>query len=96
MKKYEIMFIVRPDIEEADIKKTAEDMVKVLEKDGAQNVTLKDMGQKELAYEVKKYKTGYYYLINLESKDSKATKEFDRLALISDNIIRHLIIKADE
>lgn len=96
MKKYEIMFIVRPDIEEADIKKTAEDMVKVLEKDGAQNITLKDMGQKELAYEVKKYKTGYYYLINLESKDSKATKEFDRLALISDNIIRHLIIKADE
>lgn len=96
MKKYEIMFIVRPDIEEADIKKTAEDMVKILEKDGAQNVTLKDMGQKELAYEVKKYKTGYYYLINLESKDSKATKEFDRLALISDNIIRHLIIKADE
>lgn len=96
MRKYEIMFIVRPDIEEADIKKTAEDMVKVLEKDGAQNVTLKDMGQKELAYEVKKYKTGYYFLINLESKDSKATKEFDRLALISDNIIRHLIIKADE
>lgn len=96
MKKYEIMFIVRPDIEEADIKKTAEDMVKVLEKDGAKNVTLKDMGQKELAYEVKKYKTGYYYLINLESNDSKATKEFDRLALISDNIIRHLIIKADE
>ncbi len=96
MKKYEIMFIVRPDIEEADIKKTAEDMVKVLEKDGAQNVTLKDMGQKELAYEVKKYKTGYYYLINLESNDCKATKEFDRLALISDNIIRHLIIKADE
>ena len=43
MKKYEIMFIVRPDIEEADIKKTAEDMVKVLEKDGAKNVTLKDM-----------------------------------------------------
>lgn len=96
MKKYEIMFIVRPDIEEADIKKTAEDMVKVLEKDGAKNVTLKDMGQKELAYEVKKYKTGYYYLINLESNDSKATKEFDRLALISDNIIRHLIIKAGE
>lgn len=96
MKKYEIMFIVRPDIEEADIKKTAEDMVKVLEKDGAQNVTLKDMGQKELAYEVKKYKTGYYYLINLESNDCKATKEFDRLALISDNIIRHLIIKVDE
>ena len=96
MKKYEMMFIVRPDIEEADIKKTAEDMVKVLEKDGAKNVTLKDMGQKELAYEVKKYKTGYYYLINLESNDSKATKEFDRLALISDNIIRHLIIKADE
>ena len=30
MSKYEIMFIVRPDMEEAEIRKTAEDMKKVL------------------------------------------------------------------
>ena len=49
------------------------------------------MGQRELAYEIKDFKTGYYYVINLTASDDKATKEFDRLALISNDIVRHLI-----
>lgn len=96
MRKYEIMFIVRPDLEEATIKATAEEMKKVVEKEKATNVVLKEMGQKELAYEVKKFKTGYYFLLTLEAENKKATSEFDRLALINENVIRHLIVRVDE
>ena len=53
------------------------------------------MGQKELAYEIKKHKSGYYFLINVES-DVNAINEFDRLATISEEIIRHIIIKLDK
>ena len=53
MNKYEIMFIVRPDMEEAEIKKTAEDMKKVLTDGKATIAEEKNMGQRELAYEVK-------------------------------------------
>ena len=96
MRKYEIMFIVRPDLEEASIKKIAEDMKNVLTAKNAKVLDVKEMGQKELAYEMNKYKTGYYFLFTIESETDEATKEFDRLALISEDIIRHLIVKVEE
>ncbi len=96
MRKYEIMFIVKPDLEEASIKKVAEDMKQVLTAKNAKVVDVKEMGQRELAYEMNKYKTGYYFLFTIESENDEATREFDRLALISENIIRHLIVKVEE
>ena len=54
------------------------------------------MGQRELAYEIKDFKSGYYYVIDLEASDDKAIKEFDRLALISNDIVRHLITRVED
>lgn len=96
MKKYEIMFIVKPDLEEANIKNVAESMKKSLEDNGAKVVDTKEMGQRELAYEIKNYKTGYYFLFVVEANNNQATSEFDRLALINEDIIRHLIIRVEE
>ena len=93
--KYEIMFVVRPNLEEAAIKEVAKNFEKVLTDNKAKITSSKDLGQKELAYEIKGYKTGYYFLINLESADSKAIDEFNRLAKISEDVIRHLIVKED-
>ncbi|MEG2351160.1 MAG: 30S ribosomal protein S6 [Bacilli bacterium] len=93
--KYEIMFIVRPNLEENTIKEVAKGFEKTLADNGATVISSKDLGQKELAYEIKKHKTGYYFLINIEANDAKAINEFDRLALISEDVIRHLIIKSE-
>ena len=51
------------------------------------------MGQRELAYEIKKFKSGYYFLYEISCNDNKAQKEFNRLANLSEDIIRHMIIK---
>ena len=59
MNKYEITFIVKSDMEEAEIKKTAEAMKKVLTDKNAKILEEKVMGQRELAYEINKMKTGY-------------------------------------
>ena len=61
MRKYEIMFIVKPDLEETAIKQVAQDMKSVLENNNAKVLELKEMGQRDLAYEINKYKTGYYF-----------------------------------
>lgn len=96
MTNYEIMYIVRPNLEEAEIKKVHENFVKLLKDNGANVTDAKELGQKQLAYEIKKYKTGYYFLINLQAENDKSLKEFDRLALISEDVIRHLIINLDK
>ena len=96
MFKYEMMFIVRPDLEEANIKAVGESMKTLVEEKGAKVVELKEMGQRELAYEINKYKNGYYFYFLVEATDAKAVKEFDRVALINENVIRHLVVKVGE
>ncbi len=95
MNKYEITFIIRPDIEEAQIKKIAEDMKKVLTDGKANIIEEKAMGQRELAYEINKFQTGYYYLYVVEAS-TEAVKEFDRVVRINENLLRHLIVKVEE
>ena len=91
MKKYEITFIVRPDIDEASAKAVCESMKNVLVSKNAKVLEEQEWGQKELAYEIKKYKNGYYFYFLVESENANATSEFDRVALINENIIRHLV-----
>ena len=95
MNKYEIMFIVKVDVSEEDEKNTVKTFEKVLTDMGAKITNSKDLGQKKLAYEIKKQVRGYYHLLNVEC-DSKAVKEFDRKALIDEKILRHLIIKEEK
>ena len=95
MNKYEIMFIVKPDLEETAIKNEAESLKKVLTNLEAKIVEEKAMGQRELAYEIKKYKNGYYFLFVVDGSH-EAIKEFDRLAGINENILRHLIIRKED
>ena len=89
MNKYEIMFIVR-----AEVKNTVKSFEDLLTNEGAKILNSKDLGQKKLAYEIKKQVRGYYHLLNVEC-ESKAVKEFDRRALIDEKVIRHLIIKEE-
>ncbi len=95
MRKYEIMFIVRPTVSEDELKSVVKNFSDILTNNGANITETKDMGQKELAYEIKKFKSGYYFLVNIDANDDKAIKEFDRLALISNDVIRHLITKVE-
>lgn len=96
MRNYEIMFIVRPTLGEDEIKKVVENFSGILTSNGAKVTETKEMGQRELAYEIKNFKSGYYFVFDVEANDDKAIKEFDRLALISNDIVRHLITKIEK
>lgn len=96
MRNYEIMFIVKPTLGEDEVKKVIKDFGKILTDNGAKIINEKDMGQRELAYEINDFKSGFYYVYNIEAKDDKAINEFDRLSLISKDIIRHLITKEEK
>lgn len=96
MNKYEIMFIVKPTLGEEDVTKVAENFKDVLTKNGAKVIEFTSLGQKELAYEIKKFKNGYYFLTVIEANDDKAINEFNRLSLINGDMLRHLIIKLDK
>ena len=96
MRNYEIMFIVRPTLSEDEAKEVVKNFSKIIKDNKGKVTEEKSLGQKELAYEIKDFKSGYYYLFEVEAKDDKAINEFDRLAAISKDIIRHLITRKED
>ncbi|TQS76335.1 30S ribosomal protein S6 [Ornithinibacillus gellani] len=95
MTKYEIMYIIRPDMEEEAQTALLERFNKILTDNGAEIEKVDEKGKKRLAYEINDYRDGYYVVINFSSGD-EAINEFDRLAKFSDDIIRHIIIREDD
>ncbi len=95
MNKYEIMFIVKTTIDEQEAKKSATNLKSIITDMKGEIIEFKEMGQKHLAYPIKKEITGFYYLIICNS-NSEAVLEFERKARIDENILRHLIINLDK
>ncbi|ENQ3106859.1 30S ribosomal protein S6 [Bacillus cereus] len=95
MKKYEIMYIIRPNMEEEAQKALVERFAGVLTENGAEIINTKDWGKRRLAYEINDLREGFYMILNVNS-NSEAVKEFDRLAKINENIIRHIVVKDEE
>ncbi|RDW16778.1 30S ribosomal protein S6 [Oceanobacillus chungangensis] len=95
MRKYEIMYIIRPDIEEDAKTALIERFNGILTDNGAEIEKVDEKGKKRLAYEINDYRDGYYVIINFNG-DDKSVNEFDRLAKFSEDIIRHIAIRVDE
>ena len=94
MRNYELMFVVRPTLEEEGTLNVLANMKKIIEQEKAKIVSEKNMGRRELAYEVKGFKNGNYFLLVVEATPD-AIKEFDRVANINEDIIRHIVVKVD-
>ena len=81
--KYEILYIIRPNIDEA----AKAELVARFES--------KDWAKRRFAYEIKDFQEGIYHLVNITAEDAAAIDEFDRLAKINNDILRHMIVKLE-
>ena len=95
MNKYEMMFIVKATMESENVKATAENMKKVVTDLKGNVVEYKELGEKKLAYPIKKELIGYYFVMQFEATNA-AEAELSRKAGLDENILRHLIVRLDE
>ena len=95
MRKYEVMYIVRPDVEEAARKELITFTSEIFTKMDAKVLEVKEIGMRNLAYEINDFTKGFYVLLNVEAK-SEACDEFDRLIKINEKVMRHIIVRIDE
>lgn len=95
MNKYEIMYIIHPNLDETQSKEVVEKFNGVITADGSKVLEVKDWGLRDLAYEIKKVNKGHYIILKVEASVA-ALNEFERLALIDNNIIRHIVVKEEE
>lgn len=95
MNKYEMMFIVKATMESENVKATAESIKKLVADLKGNVVEYKELGEKKLAYPIKKELNGYYFLMQFEA-NKEVESELNRKAGLDENVLRHLIIKLDE
>ncbi|MCH3915190.1 MAG: 30S ribosomal protein S6 [Acidaminococcaceae bacterium] len=94
MNNYEVMYIVKP-IEEDAYAAVVKKFDDLLVANGATVEKSEKLGKKHLAYEIQDLKEGLYVLTTF-SAEPKAVKELDRVMKITEEILRHMIIKKDE
>jgi len=91
MRKYEVMYIIRPDIEQEAMQATIERFQNIIA-NGGEITNHEVMGKRRLAYEIKKFRDGIYVLVKFNATP-EVVKELDRVMRISDEVIRYLIVK---
>ncbi|WP_438433628.1 30S ribosomal protein S6 [Gorillibacterium sp. sgz500922] len=91
MRKYEVMYIVRPDAEEQAFQAAVEKFQTIITNGGGEVTKSEVMGKRRLAYEIKKFRDGFYVLVNFTAEPA-VVAELERVMKISDEVIRYLII----
>jgi small subunit ribosomal protein S6 len=92
---YEIMFIVRPDVEEAELDKLIETFSGYVTTGGGTITSTEKMGRRRLAYTVKKFNDGFYILLIVEAPASLIS-EIERRLRVSEQVIKFITVRMDE
>ena len=94
MRKYEIMYILKANLEEAVRQETMDGLHAIITNSEGTIENVDEWGLKEFAYEIDYEKKGYYVVINVTA-NNEGIAEFDRLARINHNVVRFLIVKEE-
>ena len=95
MRRYETIFVLRPDLGEAPQKETIKRFEGIVAGSGGDLIETDEWGFRELAYRVKGERRGYY--VRLDYGGSGATmNEVERNLKLSDGVLRYLSVLVDE
>ena len=94
MRKYEVIFIIR-SMEEEATNAVIDKFSNLIAANGG-TITKEDRwGKRRLAYEIKKEAEGYYVLFYVTC-EPKCVAECNRVMKITDEILKHMIVRSDE
>jgi len=94
MKNYEIMYILRPNLDGDARKEVVESFASIFPKMGSEEAEVKEWGMKDLAYEINDFRKGYYVVMNVTA-NNESIEEFNRLVRISEDVIREIVVKKE-
>ena len=94
MKKYEIMYIINPSLDQEATKAVVESVNKIFTDNGSKVLEVKELGLKDLAYEIEKNRKGFYVWASVEA-NNEAINEYNRIVGYDEKILRHIIVKQD-
>lgn len=91
MRKYEVMYILRSELEQEAVQSVVEKFQNIITNNGGEITKHDLLGKRRLAYEINKARDGIYVLVNFNA-EPQVVAELDRVLKISDEVIRSLIV----
>jgi len=91
---YEMVYIIRPNMEEEQVQAVVEKFSSLINENEGEITTVDNWGKRRLAYEIRDFNEGFYYLTTFQGVPATA-EELDRVLKITDEILRFMIIRKD-
>ncbi len=92
MRGYELMFIIRPDLDDEATEAVIEKVRSTIENNKGEIAKVDKWGKRRLAYEIKDLREGFYVVVNFKG-DAALAAELDRVLKITDTVLRHMIVR---
>ena len=95
VRQYELVYILPPETTEQQATELHDQVATVVSRLHGQIEKTENWGRRRLAYEIGKFKEGFYVL-DVINGDGELMKELDRRLKVIDQVIRHMIVRVDE
>ena len=95
MRNYEVVFVAAPTLASEELEGFINHIQTVVEGKNGKVVKVDNWGKKSLAYKIKRFREGYYVVLNIEG-DGSAIAELERRFRVTDYIIRYISVRIDE
>jgi small subunit ribosomal protein S6 len=94
-RSYEVMFIVRPDVEDEEADKLIESLSATVKNGEGTVRSVEKMGRRKLAYQVRKFNDGNYILLTVEAT-GPVVLELERRLRVTEQVIKFITVRMDE
>jgi small subunit ribosomal protein S6 len=93
MHKYETMVILNANLDAEANKVALDSLLGILTSNQANVLDVNQWGLRDFTYEINRQRRGFYVVVTFETETDLAVNEFNRLANINPNVVRHLVIR---
>lgn len=95
MQQYETLYILHPDLPEAQVRETIDRVRRLIEGMDGQVTDLQDWGMRDLAYPIRKQTRGIYVLTEYSARPD-VVKELERTMKLADEFLRFISVRQPE
>lgn len=95
MRRYELMLLFRPDLEDDKLQSAVEKVTRAVVNAGGALTKVSPWGKRRLAYEIQHFREASYFLIHFDIEPA-AVRDIERGLLISEEILRHMVVLLEE
>src|ERR1700752_4779235 len=98
-RQYELVYLITPEASDQEVADLHTQVEQIVQRFSGSNAVLEkteNWGRRKLAYEIGHHREAIYVVEPITSTSGDVMKEIDRRLRVTDQVIRHLVVRVDE